>query len=102
MTTATMSSESSRGTTFSAAILVPALWEAVLKLDPRAMVRNPVMFVVEAGALLTFLLTLSPTIFGGAAESRGYNFVVTFVLVLTVYFATYAEAVAEGRGRAQA
>ena len=73
-----------------------------MKLDPRWMIRNPVMFVVEIGAVLTLLLTVDPTIFGGAAASRGYNLVVTVVLVATVLFANYAEAVAEGRGRAQA
>jgi K+-transporting ATPase ATPase B chain len=89
-------------TTFDRAILVPALWRAVTKLDPRWMVRNPVMFVVEIGAVLTAALTVDPTIFGGAAATRGYNLVVTIILVVTVLFANYAEAVAEGRGRAQA
>ena len=91
-----------RRTTFTADILVPALWRAVVKLDPRWMVRNPVMFVVEIGAVLTLLLTIDPTIFGQAAASRGYNAVVTVILFITVLFANYAEAVAEGRGRAQA
>ena len=72
------------------------------KLDPRWMVRNPVMFVVEVGAVLTLLLTISPSIFGGAVASRGYNLIVTIILVLTVLFANYAEAVAEARGHAQA
>jgi potassium-transporting ATPase ATP-binding subunit len=89
-------------TTFDRAILVPALWRAVTKLDPRWMIRNPVMFVVEIGAVLTAALTVDPTIFGGAAATRGYNLVVTIILVVTVLFANYAEAVAEGRGRAQA
>ncbi|MGA2368345.1 MAG: potassium-transporting ATPase subunit KdpB [Dehalococcoidia bacterium] len=88
--------------TFNRDILVPALWRAVLKLDPRWMVRNPVMFVVEIGALLTLMLTIDPTIFGGLAASRIYNAVVTIILLLTVLFANFAEAVAEGRGRAQA
>ncbi|MGH2457895.1 MAG: potassium-transporting ATPase subunit KdpB, partial [Chloroflexota bacterium] len=88
--------------TFNRAILAPALAEAVWKLDPRWLARNPVMFVVEIGALLTLLLTISPTIFGGTAASRGYNLIVTVILVLTVLFANYAEAVAEARGRAQA
>jgi len=91
-----------RNRTFNRAILVPALAQAVGKMDPRWMVRNPVMFVVEIGAVLTLLLTISPTIFGGAAASRAYNLVVTIILVLTVLFANYAEAVAEARGRAQA
>ncbi|HYK96902.1 MAG TPA: potassium-transporting ATPase subunit KdpB [Candidatus Acidoferrales bacterium] len=91
-----------RSSTFTPAILVPALWASVVKLDPRWMVRNPVMFVVEIGAVLTAALTIDPTIFGGAAATRGYNLLVTVILVLTVVFANYAEAVAEGRGRAQA
>ena len=89
-------------TTFERAILVPALWRAVVKLDPRWMIRNPVMFVVEIGAVLTAILSIDPNVFGGAAATRGYNLVVTIILVLTVLFANYAESVAEGRGRAQA
>jgi K+-transporting ATPase ATPase B chain len=91
-----------RNATFNTDILIPAIWQSVIKLDPRWMWRNPVMFVVEIGAVLTLMLTISPTIFGGAAASSGYNFLVTIILILTVIFANYAEAVAEGRGRAQA
>lgn len=91
-----------RSRTFNRAILLPALVQAVWKLDPRWMIRNPVMFVVEIGAVLTMLLTIDPTIFGGAAVNRTYNLLVTIILVLTVLFANYAEAVAEARGRAQA
>src|SRR6202011_3953833 len=91
-----------RNSTFNTDILIPAIWQSVLKLDPRWMWRNPVMFVVEIGAVLTLMLTISPTIFGGAAATSGYNFLVTVILVLTVIFANYAEAVAEGGGRAQA
>lgn len=97
-----MKQQRSRSRTFNRAILVPALAQSVWKLDPRWMVRNPVMFVVEIGAVLTLMLTISPIIFGNAAASRGFNLIVTIVLVLTVLFANYAEAVAEGRGRAQA
>jgi K+-transporting ATPase ATPase B chain len=97
-----MSEKRQRNRTFNRAILVPALAQAVWKLDPRWMVKNPVMFVVEIGAVLTLMLTISPTIFGGAAASVGYNLIVTIILVLTVLFANYAEAVAEARGRAQA
>ncbi|MBV8062733.1 MAG: potassium-transporting ATPase subunit KdpB [Nevskia sp.] len=88
--------------TFTPDILMPAMGQAFVKMDPRWMVRNPVMFVVEIGSLLTLLLTISPTIFGSASASRGYNLVVTIILVITVLFANYAEAVAEARGRAQA
>jgi K+-transporting ATPase ATPase B chain len=93
---------SAQSRTFNRAILVPALWHAVVKLDPRWMFKNPVMFVVEIGVVLTLLLTIDPTIFGQAAASRTYNLVVMVILLLTVLFANYAEAVAEGRGRAQA
>jgi len=91
-----------RNATFNSDILIPALWQSVVKLDPRWMWRNPVMFVVEIGAVLTLMLTISPTIFGGAVATSGYNLLVTVILILTVIFANYAEAVAEGRGRAQA
>ncbi len=91
-----------RNATFNSDILIPAIWQSVIKLDPRWMWRNPVMFVVEIGAVLALILTISPTFFGGAAATSGYNFLVTIILILTVIFANYAEAVAEGRGRAQA
>src|ERR1700676_1122982 len=91
-----------RNATCNSDILIPAIWQSVIKLDPRWMWRNPVMFVVEVGAVLTLILTISPTFFGGAAATSGYNLLVTIILVLTVVFANYAEAVAEGRGRAQA
>src|SRR4030088_2117265 len=91
-----------RNATFNSDILIPALWQSVIKLDPRWMWKNPVMFVVEIGAVLTLLLTIDPHIFGGAAATSGYNLLVTVILILTVIFANYAEAVAEGRGRAQA
>jgi len=97
-----MSSKQPRSATFNRDILIPALWQSIVKLDPRWMWRNPVMFVVEIGAVLTLLLTIDPHIFGGAAATSGYNLLVTVILILTVIFANYAEAVAEGRGRAQA
>ena len=98
----TLTKERGSNATFNREILIPALWQAFLKLDPRGMWRNPVMFVVEIGAVLTLLLTIDPSIFGGAVATSGYNLVVTIILILTVWFANYAEAVAEGRGRAQA
>ena len=91
-----------RSQTFNREILIPAIWQSIVKLDPRWMWRNPVMFVVEIGAVLTLMLTIDPHIFGGAAATSGYNLLVTIILALTVIFANYAEAVAEGRGRAQA
>lgn len=81
-----------------------ALWESVVKLDPRVMVRNPVMFVVEIGFVVTLLLSIMPGVFGGNANEheRIYNVVVTVILLVTVIFGNFAEAVAEGRGKAQA
>ncbi|MFH7244177.1 MAG: potassium-transporting ATPase subunit KdpB [Spirulina sp.] len=81
-----------------------AVVEAFRKLDPRIMVKNPVMFVVWVGTVITAVLTVNPTLFGptdgdGAAV---YNGLITLILLLTVLFANFAEAVAEGRGKAQA
>ena len=72
------------------------------KLDPRYMVKNPVMFVVEIGFFITLILTVFPTLFGGSENYRIYNGIVTAVLFVTVLFANFAESVAEGRGKAQA
>ena len=72
------------------------------KLDPRYMMKNPVMFVVEVGFVITLILTFFPTLFGGGAEYRVYNGIVTVILFITILFANFAESVAEGRGKAQA
>ena len=84
-------------------ILKQALIGSVKKLDPRYMVKNPVMFVVEAGFLITLLLTIVPGLFGeGDTGLRTYNLIVSIILLVTVLFANFAESVAEGRGKAQA
>lgn len=83
-------------------ILASSIAGAFQKLDPRYMVKNPVMFVVEIGFFITFILTIFPTLFGGGAEYRAYNGIITIVLFITVLFANFAESVAEGRGKAQA
>lgn len=85
-------------------MLARALWESILKLDPRIMVRNPVMFVVELGFVITLLLSIRPSVFGGSgtAKERAYDIVVAIILLITVIFGNFAEAVAEGRGKAQA
>jgi potassium-transporting ATPase ATP-binding subunit len=75
---------------------------SLVKLDPRTQIHNPVMFVVWVGAIVTAALTIDPTLFGPSSATRTYNGVVTLILVLTVWFATLAEALAEGRGKAQA
>ena len=84
-------------------ILKQALIGSVKKLDPRYMSKNPVMFVVEIGFLITLLLTIVPGLFGeGNTGLRTYNLIVSIILLVTVLFANFAESVAEGRGKAQA
>jgi potassium-transporting ATPase ATP-binding subunit len=82
------------------AILVPALWQSVVKLDPRLMIRNPVMFVVEVVAALTTVIFVRALATGGT--HLGFTLQIIFWLWVTVVFANFAEAVAEGRGKAQA
>jgi potassium-transporting ATPase ATP-binding subunit len=83
-----------------------AIREAFVKLDPRIAVRNPVMFVVWLGTIVTFLVTLDPNLFGTVqadpTQQRILNGIITLILFFTVLFANFAEAVAEGRGKAQA
>jgi len=81
-------------------IVVPAIGEAFKKLSPRVMIRNPVMFVVEVVAALTTILFLRDLITG--AGNYGFSFQINLWLWFTVIFANFAEAVAEGRGKAQA
>ncbi|AVH62342.1 MULTISPECIES: potassium-transporting ATPase subunit KdpB [unclassified Nostoc] len=83
-----------------------AIRESFLKLDPRITVKNPVMFVVWVGTIVTFLVTLNPNLFGtiqaDTNQQRLLNGLITFILFFTLVFANFAEAVAEGRGKAQA
>jgi K+-transporting ATPase ATPase B chain len=78
-----------------------AIRESFLKLDPRIEVRNPVMFVVEVGSLLTTILWVQ-ALFGHGEAPAGFIGAVALWLWFTVLFANFAEAVAEGRGKAQA
>src|ERR1700681_4967252 len=81
-------------------ILGPAVLDALRKLDPRVMVRNPVMFTVEVVACLTTVLFLRDLVTGSGGLS--FSFQINLWLWFTVLFANFAEAVAEGRGKAQA
>ena len=83
---------------FTAALIVPAIGDAFRKLDPRQLVRNPVMFVTAAVALLLTILLL----IGGDGLAPGFKLQLVIWLWLTVLFGTFAEAIAEGRGKAQA
>jgi potassium-transporting ATPase ATP-binding subunit len=84
---------------FDPAIIRRALTDSLVKLSPRRMMKNPVMFLVEVGAVLTTILLIP-----GLSKSVNYVFQVQITLWLwaTVLFANFAEAVAEGRGKAQA
>jgi K+-transporting ATPase ATPase B chain len=90
----------SSSTMLDSAILVPAIRDSFVKLDPRILIRNPVMFVVEIVAALTTVV-LVRELFTGDAH-LGFTIQIIFWLWLTVLFANFAEAVAEGRGKAQA
>ncbi|MGM0804112.1 MAG: potassium-transporting ATPase subunit KdpB [Bacillota bacterium] len=78
-----------------------AMVESIVKLNPITMMKNPVMFVVEIGTFLVLLMMIMPKQFD--AEGRfGYNLSVFLILLFTILFANFAEALAEGRGKAQA
>ncbi|WP_024506414.1 potassium-transporting ATPase subunit KdpB [Bradyrhizobium sp. ARR65] len=81
-------------------IVVPAIKASFIKLDPRVMMKNPVMFVVEIVAALTTVIFLRDLVTGSA--DLGFTFQIILWLWFTVLFANFAEAVAEGRGKAQA
>ena len=83
---------------FDPAIIIPAIGASFKKLNPAHMVGNPVMFVTEVGALITTVLLCT----GGQGASVGFLLQITLWLWFTVIFANFAEAMAEGRGKAQA
>ncbi|MGG3065739.1 potassium-transporting ATPase subunit KdpB [Bacillus glycinifermentans] len=87
--------------TLNKTIVKEALKDAVLKLDPRIMIRNPIMFVVEIGFFISVLISVFPQFFGSMAPVW-FNAAVSVILLFTVLFANFAEALAEGRGKAQA
>src|ERR1700740_3264919 len=89
-----------RKSLWTGGIVSGALMDSILKLNPRTLMRNPVMFVVEVGAVIT-TVDLARYI---ATHSAGVGFAlqITLWLWFTVLFANFAEAMAEGRGKAQA
>ena len=100
METVKLQKRSSMSTMLDAKIVLPAIKAAFVKLDPRLMIKNPVMFVVEIVAALTTVIFLRDVVTGGA--NLGFTFQIILWLWFTVLFANFAEAVAEGRGKAQA
>ncbi len=86
---------------YDAALMRQAAWESVKRLTPRYQLKNPVMFVVWLGSLLTTALFVQALVGRGEAPA-GFIFAISLWLWFTVLFANFAEAMAEGRGRAQA
>jgi potassium-transporting ATPase ATP-binding subunit len=93
-------SKSKSKSLWDAKIVRQALIDAVAKLNPRMMMRNPVMFVVEIGSVLTTVLLVRDSL--AHKPGFGFNLQITLWLWFTVLFANFAEAMAEGRGKAQA
>ncbi|MGV0912598.1 potassium-transporting ATPase subunit KdpB [Martelella sp. FOR1707] len=93
-------SQSQSASLFDARILIPALFGAFRKLDPRTLSKNPVMFVVGVVSVLTTVLFIKDVATG--AGDLGFSFQIILWLWFTILFANFAEAVAEGRGKAQA
>src|SRR5882757_2203823 len=81
-------------------IIKRALLDSIVKLKPQTMMRNPVMFVVEVGSVVTSVLVIRELMAGH--PGFGFNLQITLWLWFTVLFANFAEAMAEGRGKAQA
>jgi potassium-transporting ATPase ATP-binding subunit len=81
-----------------------AIRQSFIKLDPRIAIKNPVMFLVWIGTIITALMTIDPNLFGtvAGANLRLFNGLICAILFATVLFANFAEAFAEGRGKAQA
>ena len=96
-----MSSQKTSLSLFEPNILKTALIDSVRKLNPKHQIRNPVMFVVEVGSVLTLLLFFQAC-FGRGESSAGFILAISLWLWFTVLFANFAEAIAEGRGKAQA
>ena len=95
-----MSTQASRRSLFDSQIVRRASVDALAKLSPRSMMRNPVMFVVEIGSVLTSVMLIANAVMHTGHLS--FNLQITLWLWFTVLFANFAEAMAEGRGKAQA
>jgi K+-transporting ATPase ATPase B chain len=87
---------------FSRDIVLSAVTDSFLKLDPRTLVRNPVIFIVELGSVITTAIFVRDLFAGGHQEPLWFTGTIAVWLWLTVLFANFAEAIAEGRGKAQA
>src|SRR5262245_12744666 len=81
-------------------IIWPAIGSAFVKLDPRVLIKSPVMFVLEVVSVLTTIILVRDVVAGGA--NIGFTVQIVLWLWFTILFANFAEAIAEGRGKAQA
>ncbi|MGC1454093.1 MAG: potassium-transporting ATPase subunit KdpB [Nitrospirota bacterium] len=97
-----MSSKSKKRSLFEPAIVRKALWDSFRKLNPIYQIKNPVMFVVEVGSILTTLLFFHAILTGKGEASPSFILQISIWLWITVLFANFAESMAEGRGKAQA
>src|ERR1700693_4942598 len=95
-----MASKKSKRSLWDLKIVRRAAWDSLVKLHPVTMMRNPVMFVVEVGSVVTTVLLILDRMRG--RPGFGFNLQITLWLWFTVLFANFAEAMAEGRGKAQA
>lgn len=88
---------------FPADLVQESLKQSFVKLNPRLLIKNPVMFTVELGTIVMLIVTLWTLFTGNVSQgSFGYNLTIFIVLLLTVLFGNFAEAIAEARGKAQA
>ena len=85
---------------YSRKILIEAFADSIKKLNPRHVMGNPVMFVVEVTFFFALILSISAWVF--RSNIAFFNTEISILLLLTVWFSTFAEAIAEGRGKAQA
>ncbi|MBP6680338.1 MAG: potassium-transporting ATPase subunit KdpB [Saprospiraceae bacterium] len=98
-----MSKRQRKAPLFQKELVNQALVQSIVKLNPRIMFRNPVMFTVEIGTAIMLLVTIYSMVSSdGSQGSVGYNLSIFIILLLTLLFANFAEAIAEARGKAQA
>ncbi|MHA0857510.1 potassium-transporting ATPase subunit KdpB [Paenibacillus sp. CMAA1364] len=90
-----------RTSMFNGEIARHAVKESFIKLNPKFMIKNPVMFVVEVGTFIVLMMVLFPSYFA-TQDQIGFNITVFLILLFTILFANFAESLAEGRGKAQA
>ncbi|GAB3756351.1 potassium-transporting ATPase subunit KdpB [Spirosoma pomorum] len=98
-----MATQSSSPSLFQGDLVRTAIRESFVKLNPAILIKNPVMFTVEVGTLIMVLVTIYIGVSGDQTQgSLVYNITITLILLLTLLFANFAEAIAEARGKAQA